>query len=73
MLTALCDELSLDPCMRLEDMAAFLREEYEVVVTRFSIRRALKGIEWSKKSTQNIARERNLELRIKVEGSTENL
>lgn len=44
MLTALCDQLSLTLCMRLEDMAAFLYKEFEVVVTRFSICRALKDI-----------------------------
>src|SRR5438034_351256 len=39
MLTALYDQLALNPCMRLEDMAAFLRIEFDVDVTRFSISR----------------------------------
>jgi len=55
MLTALCDKLAITPCMRLEDMVAFLRGEFEVKVTRFSIRRVLKDVDWSKKATQNIA------------------
>jgi transposase len=63
MLTALCDKLSILPCMRLEDMVDFLRGEFEVEVTRFSIRRALKDVDWSKKATQNVAQERNPDLR----------
>lgn len=49
--------------MRLTDMAAFLRKEFDADVTRFSISRALKEAKWSKKSTQNVARERNPDLR----------
>jgi transposase len=63
MLTALCDKLAVVPCMSLKDMVTFLRGEFEVEVTRFSIRRALKNVDWSKKATQNIAQERNADLR----------
>ena len=63
MLTALYDQLSLNPCMRLEDMAAFLRNKFDADVTRFSISRALREAKWSKKCTQNVARERNADLR----------
>src|SRR6266516_7526619 len=42
MLTALHGQLTIDPCMRLSDMAAFLQKKFDVDVTRFSIRRALK-------------------------------
>ena len=63
MLTALCDKLAILPCMRLEDMVDFLCDEFEVEVTRFSIRRALKDVHWSKKATQNVAQERNQDLR----------
>jgi hypothetical protein len=63
MLTALCDKLAILPYMRLEDMVDFLRGEFEVEVTRFSIRRALKDVDWSKKATQNVAQERNPDLR----------
>ena len=61
MLTALYDQLALDSYMPLDDMAAFLRKEFEVDVTLFSIRRALKDPAWSKKI--NVARERNQDLR----------
>lgn len=44
-LTALYDQLSLNPCMRLEDMAIFLRNELDTDMTRFSISRALKKAE----------------------------
>ncbi|KAK4119395.1 hypothetical protein N657DRAFT_540965, partial [Parathielavia appendiculata] len=63
MLTALFNQLSLNPCMRLEDVADFLRNEFDVDLTRFSISRALKKAKWSKKCTQNVARERNPDLR----------
>jgi transposase len=63
MVTALCDKLAILPCMRLEDMVDFLRGEFEVEATRFSIRRALKNVGWSKKAMQNIAQERNQDLR----------
>lgn len=42
MLTALCAQLAVDPCMRLRDMATFLGAEFDVDVTRFSISRALR-------------------------------
>lgn len=54
MLTALLDKLGSDPCMRLQDMASFLNDEFEADVTRFSVSRALKGAGWSRKSTQNV-------------------
>ena len=63
MLTALYDQLSLNPCMRLEDMVTFLRNEFDADVTLFNISRALKKAKWSKKCTQNVARERNPDLR----------
>ena len=44
-------------------MVAFLRGEFEVELTPYSIRRALRDVTWSKKDTQNIAQERNADLR----------
>jgi hypothetical protein len=44
-------------------MAAFLQKEFDVSMTRFSIRRVLKDHKWSKKVTQNIVRECNQDLR----------
>jgi transposase len=51
MLTALYNQLAIDPCMRLSDIVAFLQKEFNVDVIRFSIRRALKDPKWSKKVT----------------------
>jgi hypothetical protein len=51
MLTALYDQLVIDSCMRLSDMATSLRKEFDVDATRFSIRRVLKDHKWSKKVT----------------------
>lgn len=62
MLTALYDQFIINPCMRLSDMATFLRKEFDVDATRFSIRRVLKDHKWSKKVTQNIVQERNLDM-----------
>ncbi len=45
-------------------MVKYLGEEFDVEVTRFSIRRALKkDAGWSKKVTQNVAKEQNANLR----------
>lgn len=66
MLTALCDKLAIVPTMRLKDSATFLGGEVEVKLTCNSIRRALKVVSWSKKATQNIAQERNPDLRDEI-------
>ena len=44
-------------------MVAFLRNEFDADITRFSISRALSKAKWSKKCTQNVARECNSDLR----------
>lgn len=44
-------------------MAEFLQSEFEVIVTKMSISRALALVGWSKKTTRNIAKERNADLR----------
>ena len=63
MLAALRNHLILHPGTRLDDMCEFLKTEFEVEVTRFSIRRALKKDgDWSNKVTQNVAREQNPDL-----------
>ncbi|KAL0930283.1 uncharacterized protein CTRU02_212491 [Colletotrichum truncatum] len=63
MLSALRSQLALDPCLTLDKMAASLREHYDADVSRFSISRMLKDDNWSQKTTQNVAQERNLDLR----------
>ena len=62
MKAALYYKLTLDPSIFLKDMATFLRIQFDVDVLRFSISRALKDDVWSKKSTQNVVRERNPDL-----------
>jgi len=42
MLTALYNQLSFNLCIRLEDIVAFLRDEFDVDVIRFSISRVLR-------------------------------
>lgn len=41
MMSTLRSQLAVKPYMRLREMVAFLRKEFDVEVTRFSIRRAL--------------------------------
>ncbi|KAJ3469716.1 hypothetical protein MRS44_003781 [Fusarium solani] len=60
---ALQDQLYRDPCMTQEGMAAFLSKKYLVDVSRFTIGRLLKRVRWTKKVTQNVAKERNQDLR----------
>jgi transposase len=55
MMSTLCDKLSTAPCMPLKKMVAFLRGEFEVELTPYSIYRALRNVTYSKKITQNIA------------------
>jgi transposase len=63
MRSALHDKLAIVPSMRLKDMVTFLRGEFEVELSSHSIRRDLRDVTWSKKVTQNIAQERNADLR----------
>lgn len=60
---ALHDKLAIVPLMRLKDMVTFLRGEFEVELSRHSIRRDLRAANRSKKTTQNAAQERNADLR----------
>jgi transposase len=60
---ALHDKLAIVPSMRLKDMVTFLRGEFDVELSRHSIRRDLRDVAWSKKVTQNVAQERNADLR----------
>ncbi|KAF4444918.1 TPR domain protein [Fusarium austroafricanum] len=60
---ALQDKLTRDPCMSQQDMADFLNKKYRVNLSRFTIGRTLKRVGWTKKVTQNVAKERNQDLR----------
>jgi transposase len=63
MLGALCDHLLEKPGLYQEEMAVFLWDEFDVLVSTFSISRSLKAAGWSKKAARQIAREQNVELR----------
>jgi transposase len=63
MLTALREHLLEKPDLYLEEMAVFLWDEFEVLVAKSSISRALASIGWSKKAAHRTARGRNPDLR----------
>ena len=63
MLQALQEHLIERPGLYLDEMALFLWDEFEVVLTAMSISRALKSIGWSKKVAHNIAKEHSANLR----------
>jgi hypothetical protein len=64
MIAALHDQLALKSTMRLADMVAFLKSDFDIEVTPSSIQKALKKYnKCSKKATQNIAQERNPDFR----------
>ncbi|ODM18131.1 hypothetical protein SI65_06002 [Aspergillus cristatus] len=51
------------PGLYLDEMAVFLWDEFQTLVTTSSIRRALVAEGWSKKTARQQARERNVDLR----------
>jgi transposase len=63
MLEALCDHLLEKPGLYLDEMAIFLWDEFEMLATTSSIRRALVSRGWSRKTAQQMAKEQNAELR----------
>ena len=63
MLDALLDRLLEKPCMYQEEMILFLLDEFDVLVTQFSIGRALASVGWSKKTAGRFAQEQNADLR----------
>jgi hypothetical protein len=62
MLEALKQYLLGKPGLYLDDMAIFLSDEFEAVITS-STRRALASIGWPTKVARSIAKERNADLR----------
>jgi transposase len=60
---ALQNQLETKPCMSQQDMADFLYKQYQTKLSRFTIGRALKRAGWTKKVTQNVAKERSQDLR----------
>jgi transposase len=63
MLAALCDRLLEKTGLFRDEMAVFLYDEFNVLVSVHSIGRALASIRWTKKVTRRIANERNADLR----------
>ena len=63
MLEALCEHLLEKPGLYLDEMELFLWDEFDVFVSTFSIRRALKSIGWNKKTIRRVAKGRNADLR----------
>ncbi|KAK0368254.1 hypothetical protein CLIM01_14389 [Colletotrichum limetticola] len=63
MLSALFERLIEKPDMYLEEMAMFLFDEFDTLVTASTIGRTLRRAGWTKKTARRIARERNADLR----------
>jgi len=63
MLDALCTHLWDIPGLYLEEMVLFLWNIFRVLVTTYSVGRALKSIGWSKKTIRRVAQGRNADLR----------
>jgi transposase len=63
MIKALCDHLSEKPGLYLDEMAVFLWDEFQTMITTSSIRRALVATGWSKKAARQRAKEQNADLR----------
>jgi hypothetical protein len=63
MLDALREHLLEKPDLYLDEMVAFLWDDFEAPVTMSTISRALASIKWSKKVARRVAVERNADLR----------
>jgi hypothetical protein len=63
MLDALREHLLEKPELYQDEMAIFLYDEFNVLVTTSSISRALASVGWTKKAARHVAKERNADLR----------
>lgn len=63
MIKALCDHLSEKPRLYLDEMAVFLWDEFQTMITTSSIRRTLVATGLSKKAARQRAKEQNADLR----------
>lgn len=63
MLAALCDRLLEKPGLYIDEMVIFIWDEFHVLVTDSSIKRALASAGWSKKVARQRAKEQNADLR----------
>ncbi|ENH66709.1 hypothetical protein FOC1_g10000471, partial [Fusarium oxysporum f. sp. cubense race 1] len=59
----LCRELVKEPDMLRSEMVAFLRRRFDVDVSPTRITRTLQALQWTRKNTRRVARQRNLQLR----------
>jgi transposase len=63
MLDALCDRLAEIPGLYIDEMANFLRDEFNILPSSSSIQRALSRAGWTKKTARQKAKEQNPQLR----------
>lgn len=63
MLEALLSQLLDRPELYLDEMVVFLWDEFEILVSTYSIQRALAKAGWSRKVSRQVAKERNADLR----------
>lgn len=63
MLDALRDHLAENPDLYVEEMVAFLRDEFGILSSPSSLKRALAGAGWTRKKAQQKATEQSPELR----------
>jgi mRNA-degrading endonuclease RelE of RelBE toxin-antitoxin system len=59
----LCRELVKESEMLRREMVAFLRKRFNVDVSPTRITRTLQTLQWTRKNTRRVARQRNLQLR----------
>jgi transposase len=63
MLDILCEYLLVKPGLYQDEMAVFLFDEFGIHVTTSDVSKSLKSIKWYKKSSRQVAQERNADLR----------
>jgi transposase len=63
MLDALCDHLAEKPGLYIDEMAIFLWDEFNILPSPSSVKRALTRAGWTRKKIQQKAREQNTQLR----------
>lgn len=63
MLDALCDHLAEKPGLYVDEMAIFLWDEFNILPSSSSVKRALSRAGWTKKKAQQKAKEQNPQLR----------
>lgn len=66
MLDALCDHLAEKPTLYVEGMAIFLWDEFNILPSSSSIKRALSQAGWTKKKAQRKPKNRTLNYEISI-------